>query len=427
MNKASLVLLFSPLILFVSVAAQYPDKENALAKKEGGRGLHDNSAAAATDANEEKSTYYPVSFISNNDSSVEQFLGEPVFMKQALWDGRGGTSTVTAHDGTVIAFNGKVIKVSKDGGKTWSQDIEIGPDAGGNAVANENTGEIMVVSSRGHRWISDDNGQTWEREEIKIRPDGFGHGSPDGVPINLGAFQAGITLMFGKHEGRLLMSGRILGPANSNAVPWRPYHYNSAIYSDDGGKTWQTTRPFPVLGTGEAALAEISDGSILYSSREHMTDGNRFMAWSHDGGNTWLNPYRSPYLPDGPKGSSYGCMGGLIRLPVDGEDILLYSNLDSDSGVMPRQVGASTSSGRKNITVWASFDGGKTWPLKRLVFDGPSAYSNMGVGRANTPSEGRIYLLFEGGTERCYEAVNVAVFNLTWLLQGRDLDGFLDQ
>ena len=35
--------------------------------------------------------------------------------------------------------------------------------------------------------------------------------------------------------------------------------------------------------------------------------------------------------------------------------------------------------------------------MKRLVFDRPSGYSNLAVGRAGTPSAGRIYLLFEGG------------------------------
>jgi sialidase-1 len=129
----------------------------------------------------------------------------------------------------------------------------------------------------------------------------------------------------------------------------------------------------------------------------------------------------SAISPDQTRGTSYGCMGGLIRLPIDGADILLYSNLDTEAGVMPKKVGGSTSAGREKITVWASFDGAKTWPVKRLVHAGPSAYSNLGVGRAGTPSEGKIYLNYEGGEKNCYEGVYVAVFNLSWLLDGRDL------
>ena len=73
----------------------------------------------------------------------------------------------------------------------------------------------------------------------------------------------------------------------------------------------------------------------------------------------------------------------------------------------------------------ASFDGGKSWPLKRLVFDGPSAYSNLGVGRTGTPSQGKIYLVFEGGAGGHYEAVQFVAFNLSWLLNVRDFRTFL--
>ena len=62
--------------------------------------------------------------------------------------------------------------------------------------------------------------------------------------------------------------------------------------------------------------------------------------------------------------------------------------------------------------VWASFDGGKTWPVKRLVEKGSFAYSSLSAGRSGTPSEGWIYLQFEGG------GAQIARFNLTWLLEG---------
>jgi sialidase-1 len=92
---------------------------------------------------------------------------------------------------------------------------------------------------------------------------------------------------------------------------------------------------------------------------------------------------------------------------------------------MPKEVGGSISVGREKVTVWASFDGGSTWPVKRLVFDGPSAYSSLGVGRENTSSEGKIFLLYEGGEKGMYSAVNVAVFNMSWLLDGRNIKEFI--
>ena len=95
-------------------------------------------------------------------------------------------------------------------------------------------------------------------------------------------------------------------------------------------------------------------------------------------------------------------MGGLTRLAVKGQDILVYSNCDSPSG-------------RDHGTVWTSFDGGKTWPLKRLVFDGRHAYSSLTSGRPGTKTEGWIYLNFEGGPKG---GSTVARFNLSWVLAG---------
>jgi sialidase-1 len=360
---------------------------------------------------------------------LEEFLGEPSFTPmQQLWKGRGGWGgIVTSKDGTVVALQspgGGNCRRSRDGGKTWDADIEIAADAkGGNVLVDETKGDILYVNpSAGWLFRSRDHGATWGREAVQVRPDGFGF-----VPKTEGvaAMQSGIMLAFGKHRGRLIVPARVMGPKSSNATEWRAYHYSTALYSDDGGAVWQTSKPFPVLGTGEGTLAELSDGSILYNSREHMSRGNRFFAWSHDGGDVWLNAYRSPDLPDGARGTSYGLKGGMIRLPVPGHDILLYSNVDTDAGVMPAQVGASVVTGREKITVWASFDGGRSWPLKRLVYDGPSAYSNLGVGRSATASQGRIYLLFEGGPRDAHEAVQVVSFNLSWLLNGRNASEFL--
>lgn len=96
-----------------------------------------------------------------------------------------------------------------------------------------------------------------------------------------------------------------------NDPKWWPYHYNSAIYSDDGGATWKTSHPFPMLGTGEGTVAELSDGRVYYNSRCHMaSDAIRRTAWSHDGGVTWISAQRCDTLPDGARGSSYGCAGG---------------------------------------------------------------------------------------------------------------------
>lgn len=348
--------------------------------------------------------------------------------------GRSCPKIVCTPNGNVITSIVQGIRISSDGGNTWSEARKIGNpssprivvDEDPQIVVNQTNNEVLLVYPKGEVWISSDNGTTWRKESCTIKANLLGHGTADSVPISLGAFQAGVTLMHGKHQGRLLLPGRIFGPANSNDNKWRPYHYNTSIYSDDNGKTWQVSAPFPVFGTGEAALAEVSDGRVLYSSREHMTAGNRFFAWSYDDGQTWLNPWRSAELPDGVRSSSYGCMGGLVRLPIEGRDILLYSNLDSDKGEMPRELGGSIVVGRENVTIWVSFDGGKTWPVKRLVCDGTSAYSSLAYGVKGTPSEGKIYILFEaGGLDNATTITKVASLTLNWLLDDKKLSDYL--
>jgi sialidase-1 len=107
-------------------------------------------------------------------------------------------------------------------------------------------------------------------------------------------------------------------------------------------------------------------------------------------------------LPDGDQVRDYGLMAGLIRLPVCGRDILIFSNIESPSG-------------RHHGTVWASFDGGQTWPIKRLIYEGAFAYSSLAAGRPKTPSEGRIFVHFEGGPKG---GSTVARLNLSWILEG---------
>lgn len=139
----------------------------------------------------------------------------------------------------------------------------------------------------------------------------------------------------------------------------------------------------------------------------------RLCAMSCDGGASWTDVAHSAALPDGPRyrgeegrGANYnghfGMAAGFARLPIRGRDILVYSNAD--------EAGHE----RVRMTVWASFDGGRSWPVKRLVDEGPSAYSSLEAGRIGTPSAEWIYLQYEvrnGGGR-------IARFNLAWLVAG---------
>ncbi len=341
--------------------------------------------------------------------------GEMIFDVQELFSDERFPNVVVATDGTVIANWGREnfrVRRSEDGGKTWDPEITVANPGfqGGGTIVDENTGDILVFVEERHPvaplnvYRSKDHGKSWALEEVAILPNSKGD-----IP-SMHMNEHGVALKFGKYAGRLIRPTRFYGGGNDRAF-WDD-HYTNAMFSDDGGKTWQASEPFPARGTGEAAIAELSDGRLYYNSRRHKsTDGldprRRYMAWSDDGGQTWKDMSVIKALPDGDQNRDYGLMGGLVRLPIKNQDILLFSNIESPDG-------------RKGGTVWASFDGGKTWPVKRLVDPGSFAYSSLATGRKGTPSEGMIYLLYEsdGGAK-------IARFNLAWLTKGRDWRTFV--
>jgi len=348
------------------------------------------------------------------EGKLESFLSESKVEIQKLFTGERFPNVAVALDGTVVATWGRHVlraRRSEDGGKTWGAEIAVAKPGfhGGGLTVDEKTGDILAFAQDkhppcpAHMHRSTDHGKTWKREELAIKKDTLGH-----LP-QVHMAESGITLRHGKHKGRLIRAARFYGKKDG---------YNMAIYSDDGGKTWQNSKPFPMMGTGEGAIVELSDGRLYYSSRRHWFKtfadftAKRSFAWSRDGGETWVDAGYDDVLPDGPRyrgqkrrgacyNNHFGMMCGLVRLPIKGEDILIYSNADTPGYA------------RVRMTVWASFDGGKTWPVKRLVTEGSSAYSSLSAGRPGTASEGWIYLLFEGG-----KAGHMARFNLSWLLDG---------
>ena len=344
-----------------------------------------------------------------------------------VWDEefRWTCSLGVAKDGTVLMFKEHAekgiveVKRSADGGKTWSKPIEVGKrvkidedmsDDGrykglhvgwsqmGTHVVDENTGDIIVFATSLKAaqilYRSKDHGKTWKTEKTVIKPDVNGW-----ICAPNGACDPGVTLRHGKKKGRLLVPSRVFwGYLNKGKN--RKYFdklYSNAIYSDDGGKTWTPSAPFPLGGTGEAGLAELTDGRIYYNSRTHCRGGNRRIAHSRDAGQTWKDQHEDDELFDGPP-DVYGCKAALVRLPYDDRDVLVFSS-------------PGNRKTRTDITVRVSFDGGKSWPVKRLVKKGPGNYTWLAAGRKGTPSEGLIYLA--AGKDW------MARFNLAWITENK--------
>ena len=267
-------------------------------------------------------------------------------------------------------------------------------------------GAFMICTS--------DGGDTWHERAFAIRPALFTR--EDGVTIEIGGSchgsSHGICLRYGEHKGRLICPSRIAAAAYNTWDGIRKYCYNNAIYSDDGGFTWQASVPVQ-RGTGEGTLIERGDGRLLYNSRAYFQDQRRYLADSENGGETWGNFRSDDFLIEE---KNIGCNASFLR--VAREDLkntsLLPDGCDSVTVfVNPR---AET---RRNMTCCVSFDEGETWPVTKTVWDRAAAYSSLDYD----PVSGHFFLLYErGDNSDPYESgIAAAEFDLGWLIGSGDI------
>jgi sialidase-1 len=193
---------------------------------------------------------------------------------------------------------------------------------------------------------SDDRGATWSApRDITARTK-----RPTGVTSVASGPGVGIQLTVGPHAGRIVI------PFNEGPYgAWRVY----AAWSDDGGDTWSFGEPAPDGSPGrgnEVQAVERPDGAILMISRQFGGGGRRKSTVSRDGGATWSPLMTVPDLVDP------SCMGGLAARSVAGRQVIVCS-------------GPGSPTARVDGTLWASFDGGVTWPASVRIADGPFAYS----------------------------------------------------
>ncbi len=239
------------------------------------------------------------------DEWLSPFLGDAVFEKQRLFNDQRYPNVVVTNKGTVIAVwgnSGVSVRRSEDGGKSWNKRVVVSENGynGGGTIVDTGSGDILVfVEDRQPPapltvYRSKDDGRTWKPEKTVISKDL--NGNNPSMHMN----ESGITLAVGPKKGRLLRASRFYG-SNEREGEWSK-QYTNAIYSDDGGKTWKTSAPFPEKGTGEAALVELADGRIYYNSRVHWPERpnnrRRREAWSFDGGETWKEWRIVNALPD---------------------------------------------------------------------------------------------------------------------------------
>jgi len=245
--------------------------------------------------------------------------------------------------------------------------------------------DIIAGTSQGSRtvWVltSGDDGETWSTP----------------VEITASVKQAGWTwYATGPGVGIQTRSGRLVVPANhaeKDADTGTGVHRSHLVYSDDGGRHW-TIGASADAGTNESQVVELSDGRLMLNMRNHppKAENFRMVAISRDGGRTLAAAAADAALVEPPAQAS------VIALPGSGAERgrLVFAN--------------PASTKRERMTVRISNDDGATWPIARVLHDGPAAYSSL-----TALPDGAVGLLFERGDRSPYERITFARLTRPWL------------
>lgn len=253
------------------------------------------------------------------------------------------TPVVDATTGTVFLFHGQLADV---GPRT--------PAPGQSAEPEDGKHVVWVRASR-------DNGLTWSDRRQVLYSD-----EPDETSDGLYWRSAepgpgsGIQLQWQNDEAR---NGRLVIPAkrSGSSTPdgdttVEPFVY----YSDDHGETWQVGGITPGPDANESEVVELADGTVLLDGRQNSGEFRR-RHLSTDGGVTWSpdNPFQIPLTPVDGSLARYSAK----RLGHD-RDRILFSAPRGEGGL-----------NRNNITVWTSYDEGKTFVNPVQFNHGFAAYS----------------------------------------------------
>ena len=317
---------------------------------------------------------------------------------------------VTTNQGTVLAFaEGRkkgvsdtgdidiVLKRSTDNGKTWGDLIVVWDNAKnvcGNPVpvVDKTTGVIFLLStwnlgsdhesqiirqtSKDIRRVfilkSKDDGKSWSKaKEItkSVKKENWTWYATG--PCH------GIQLEKSEYKGRLVIPCDHIESGNNK-------YYSHTIYSDNHGRKWKLGGSTPQDKVNESTVAELSDGKLILNMRNYNRSKKaRKISISEDGGLTWGNIYSDNTLIEPI------CQAGLSRYSFADEGIsrLLFLN-------------PANKYKRKNMTLRISYDEGTTWGKSKVLYIGPSAYSDV-----IKLADGNIGCFYEAGLKNPHEGI----------------------
>ena len=370
-------------------------------------------------------------------ASTLAIRAQPSFDEQALFvSGQNGYHTyripaiVRTNAGTLLAFcEGRknsssdtgdidlLVRRSTDNGSTWGPQNIVWSD-GNNTCGNPApvvaaSGTIHLLSTwnlgsdtesaivngtsadtrRVYKMSSSDDGLTWSAAtEITATT------KQSGWTWYATGPGSGIQLTRGSQAGRLIVAcdHKVGGTGDFGA---------HVVYSDDQGATWQigavaggtsTVRPNENLAVELVEPATDGGSRIYFNARDHLAPHARAQTFSLDGGLT----YTPAGFTDAPGFVTPVVQGGLARF------------LATDAGDAANRIlfSCPNASTRTRLSLWSSTDEAQSWSNPKVVYEGPSAYSDM--VRLN---DGRMGLFYEKGSGSPYETITFARFNEAWL------------
>ena len=238
---------------------------------------------------------------------------------------------------------------SADQGATWSQPFVLKENDGRMNVMSPSllalaSGDLVMLHLRkdshssctGFLRRSTDGGRTWS-EAVRVTPNDAYNGVVNDALLQL-------------------PSGRLLAPMQTGPECWSPReHYVAlACYSDDDGRSWQTSRnhvDVPQRGAMEPGIVQRRDGSLLMYLRTQL--GRQWGSVSEDAGESWSEPFELNIVsPEAP---------AKIRSLPDGRWVLVWNH--------SHVAGANHSGPRRPLSLAMSADEGSTWTGERALED----------------------------------------------------------
>lgn len=296
-----------------------------------------------------------------------------------------------------------VVRRSTDKGKTWSEPLVIANYGALNGVGDaalvmdKSTGDLLCLLSADRGFFQSTHNNPAKVLIIRSTDNGISWGTPLDITNQIyGPNPKWKGLFVASGRAHQLRDGKIVAAiAVREEIDGKDHINNYMISSDDHGATWSASTYRVELNGDESKIVELNNGDLLMSIRNK---GLRRFNTSSDKGKTWKTAYSQTDLPDP------NCDGDIIRYTstIDGFDKnrLLHT--------------IPFAADRNNVSVLLSTDEGATWPIRKTIFPGSSAYSSITV-----LPDGTLGIYYENGENSIYQMYFVR-FSLNWLSNGTD-------